>query len=209
MNKKIIWSLTIILCFALYAGAYPADNNTISVLGGIGVFSEKILAGKGQTMTRTDDMLIIDASNRQQTIANLLACARGLKTKIITFLENMETVIMAGEKDIKKFPPLKTVVIYPNGTVGVDKTKEGEPLNTVGELTDFFNAFGEYETIGDIIEKLDNSIILQDPVSFLSKNKVTEDLEKFFNMLMEEKLQGDDGKKSDVKPNTKPGTKTK
>lgn len=189
MNKKTVWFLVIIFCFALYAGAYSAESNTISILGGIGGFSEKILAGRGQAMTRTDDMLIIDASNRQKTVENLLVCARGVKTKIITFLENIETMIYAGEKDPKKFPPLKTVVIQPNGMVIVDKTKQGEPLNVVGEATDFFNAFGEYETIGDVIEKLDNSIILQDMTSLLSKNSVTANLEKFFNTLMQEQLQ--------------------
>lgn len=202
MNKKIIGSLAIILCFALYAAAYPAEKNTISVLGGIGGFSEKILAGKAQPMTRTDDMLVIDASNQKQTVANLLSCARGLKTKIITFLENAETMIYAGETDPQKFPPLKTVVIYPNGTVIVDKTKPGTPLNTVGELTDFLNAFGEYKTIGSVINRLDNSIVLQDLTSLLSKNNVTGNLEKFFNTLMQEKL-GSGDKKSDVKTNTK------
>lgn len=205
MNKKIIWSLTIVLCFALYAAAYPAESNAISVLGGIGGFSEKILAGKGQPMTRTDDMLVINAGNQKQTLANLLDCARGLKTKIITFLENVETMVYAGEKDPKKFPPLKTVVIYSNGTVIVDKTKQGESLNIVGELTDFFNAFGEYETVGDVIEKLDNSIILQDITSLLSKNSVTNNLEKFINTLMQEKLGNGDksDKKTDVKNKSK------
>lgn len=206
MNKKTVWSLAIILCFVLCAAAYPAEKNTISVLGGIGGFSEKILAGKGQPMTRTDDMLVIDASNQKQTVANLLDCARGLKTKIITFLENVETMVYAGETDPKKFPPLKTVVIYSNGTVIVDKTKQGVPLNTVGELTDFFNAFGEYKTVGNVINKLDNSIVLQDLTSLLSKNTVTGNLEKFFNTLMQEKL-GSGDKKSDI--NTDVKTKNK
>jgi|GEM_PF-6859374 len=200
MNKKVIWSLAIILCFALCAEAYAAENNTISVLGGIGGFSEKILAGKAQPMTRTDDMLVIDASNQKQTVANLLSCARGLKTKIITFLENIETMVYAGETDPKKFPPLKTVVIYPNGTVIVEKTKPGVPLNTVGELTDFFNAFGEYKTIGNVINKLDDSIVLQDLTSLLSKNTITNNLEKFFNTLMDEKLGSGNKKTEGTKP---------
>jgi len=166
--------------------AHSENIRKITILGTPGAMSEKILRLKGQPMERKDLLLIIDVSDREKSITNLLECARALQANILAIKENIRNSGSRYASTSGQPPARKAVKIDAHGNILVtqiddiqfvyDPTspiaiKRGKckgyvvasNINREREIEDLQRAMAEYHVIGQALKLIDPSLIIGEP----------------------------------------------
>lgn len=90
IKRRIGLIVSLFIILLVFPGvACPEDMRKITILGTPGALSEKILRVKGQPLERKGPLLVIDISDREKSINNLLECARALQASISAIKENI------------------------------------------------------------------------------------------------------------------------
>ena len=173
-----------IALFFILASCQMIFWETISVYGTLGI-SKNILTARKQPMKQNGDFLVIDITDKKNTLSNLIECDKLLITEIDVIYQNILNRYTL--KDRYGVPyKRKFVATDKNGNVKILKDfsefkyvwdpdnphacKEGKwkgyvAFPNIDIIEETFNlklAISEYNTVAKIIEKIDSSIIMPD-----------------------------------------------
>jgi len=177
------------ILYYLIMAIQPAQSDEIkkiSVLGGLGEYSERILKIRNQPFEVKDGLVIIDVTDRTKSCKNLIECAKALYFKLSVIRENIDRMYDLYDIELKGPYQRKITRIDDNGNVCVeriakwlyvydpanpDAIKTGNlkgyipfpRINYEIESRDFIGVVSELKALGKILKLLEPNIVIRIP----------------------------------------------
>lgn len=177
------------ILYYLIMAIQPAQSDEIkriSVLGGLGEYSERILKIRNQPFEVKDGLVIIDVTDRTKSCKNLIECAKALYFKLSVIRENIDRMYDLYDIELKGPYQRKITRIDENGHVCVEivikwlyvynpsnrfAMKEGKfkgyvlfpHIDYQVESQDYMEAVSDLKTIGQIMELMEPTFIMNIP----------------------------------------------
>jgi len=174
-----------VFLLASFSPAESEERTRISILGGLGDFSEKILKIRTQPFECKEGIIIIDIRNSEKSCKNLIECAKALSIRLSVIKENMEKSNCCYDIESKGPYRRKNISIDNNGNLLIERINDcryvydpDNPLvikdgNFAGyvaypnidvrrEYKEYIESVAELRTISQVLKLIEPSLVIKE-----------------------------------------------